>query len=866
MKATAPRLAVSPGFAPRPDDRITRLRRRYQTEVPRISIERARYYTESWRATEGQGIPLAVRVAMAMRHVFQKISIHIDPDDRIAGAWTETFMGLPIYIERGEYNRVFAAELRKSDIIAFRGRALFKGLSYVARKGALREFLRNQRIARADGTPPLNMSLKTMAEREINPFDIDPVDRQELLEDLLPFWQDKCLADRLETELAAAGLYSRDMHDFVTGLPGNTSRQVCWLSTCATLATIQGHVILDYRKVLKKGLARLLAEVRERQPIAADQAEKDFLQSLEIALEGIMIFARRLAGRLAEKLKAEVDPERRAILSRMHENCRQAPLQPARSFGEAVQALWTVKTAVELAHPVNLHCFGRLDQDLYPYYRRDRAAGRLEPEAARELLEELLLKIMSQNIRPESNILANFYHRFLGSAPVTLGGVTPRGRDAANELTSLFIQAARRSRAITNIAVRLHPRTPDEVWHEIASALHEGSSNLSLFNDLSVITAMRKRGFTPADARDYAIMGCVEATCPGKTAAMSAHALQLCRLLDITLRNGDSKIMAGTIRNDGPRTGDADLFQSFDELLEAFFQQARHAIGLIVEGSRLRDRLHAELLPTPCISAFIDGCLEQGRDATRGGGRYRLSGISMINSIANLTDSLLAIKKLVFEQRRCTIRELLAALDDNFVGHEDLAAAIESLPGKWGNADPETDALARRVMSELYQETYRHRSQPDGPYVVYLISMITHTVEGRLSPATPDGRRASRPYAASSNPYNVEQSGVTAALRSVAGLPNDEVMGAAVNVKFHPSAIGKSPAAREKWIALVRTYFRLGGQQLQPTVADAATLRAAQQHPEQYRDLIVKVGGYSTYFVDLGREIQEEVIARTEHH
>jgi len=862
MKAAAASLAA----APHPDDRITRIRRRYQTEVPRLSIERARYYTESWRATEDQGLPPAIRVAMGMRNVFQKMSIHVDPDDRIAGTWTETFMGLPIYIERGEYNRVFTAELRKADLIAFRGRTLVKGLAYMTRKGALREFLRNQRIARADGTPPLNMSLKTMVEREINPYDIDPADRQELLDDLLPYWEGKCLADRLETELAAAGLYSRDMHDFVTGLPGNTSRQVSWLSTCATLATIQGHVILDYRRVLKKGLVRMQAEVRARLDAADEQAEKDFYRSLDIALDGIIIFARRLTARLAEKLKAERDPERRAILSRMHDHCRRAPLESARSFGEAVQAIWTVKTAVELAHPVNLHCFGRLDQDLYPYYRRDREAGRLEPAAARELLEELLLKIMSQNIRPESNILANFYHRFLGSAPVTLGGVTPRGRDAANELTRLFIQAAQRSRAITNVAVRLHPGTPEEIWHEIAAALVEGSSNLSLFNDLSVIAAMRKRGFAPADARDYAIMGCVEATCPGKTAAMSAHALQLCRLLDITLRNGDSKIMAGTIRGDGPRTGAGDSFQSFDALLDAFFAQARHAIGLIVEGSRLRDRLHAELLPTPCISAFIDGCLEQGRDATQGGGRYRLSGISMINSIANLTDSLLAIKKLVFEQRRCTIRELLAALDDNFAGREDLAAAVENLPGKWGNADPETDALARRVMNELYRETYRHRSIPDGPYVVYLISMITHTVEGRLSPATPDGRRASRPYAASSNPYNVEKAGVTAALRSVAALPNDEVMGAAVNVKFHPSAIGRSRAAREKWIALVRTYFRLGGQQLQPTVADAALLRDAQRHPEHHRDLIVKVGGYSTYFVDLGREIQEEVIARTEHH
>ena len=237
----------------------------------------------------------------------------------------------------------------------------------------------------------------------------------------------------------------------------------------------------------------------------------------------------------------------------------------------------------------------------------------------------------------------------------------------------------------------------------------------------------------------------------------------------------------------------------------------------------------------------------------------------MINALANVIDSLLVLKRLVFEEKRFTFREFLAAMDNNFAERQDILHAVRQVKGKWGNGDPETDALARRIAGELFAETYKYRNYRGGPFVVYIISMITHTIDGRLSVASPDGRKAGMPYAASGNPYNVEQCGVTAAMRSVAALPFEDVMGCAVNMKFHPNAIGKNAASRAKWVALLRTYFQMGGPQLQPTVASAETLRAAQREPEQYRDLIIKVGGYSTYFVDLGKEIQEEIIARTEH-
>jgi len=799
-----------------------------------------------------------------MHNVYSKMIHHIDPDDRIAGTWTEFFQGMPIDIERGVFNDVLEGELSRRAMLGMRARNTARGLDYMLRSGSVREFVRNQRIVRSAGAPPVNLRMQTMPRREINPFEIERRDRRELLGELLPYWKGRSVVDRLERRLLESDLYSDGMYRFVTAMSGNTSRQVALLSTCASVATYQGHVVLDYERVLRLGLERMLEEVRQQRAVARD-ARREFLRALEISLHGVMVFARRLALRIERELDRTEDPTRRDELAGMLHNCRAVPRGPATSFEQAVQALWTVKTAVELALPVNLQCPGRLDQLLIRFYRSDLEQGRITREWARELMEELLLKNMTQNIRPESNFLGHFYHRYLGSSPITVGGLRPDGSDGTNELTYLIIEAAHRAKAVCNISVRIHPGSPDALLREVARYLHGGTSVFALCNDETNIEAMRRRGFAEEDARDYAIMGCVEATCPGKTGSMGANGLQLCRLLDIALRNGDSKVLAGTIRGEGPRSGAADSFDSFDAFLAALLEQGRYFLAKIVEGSNLRDRLYAELLPAPSISAFIDGCLENGKDVTEGGGRYDLSGISMICSVANLVDSLYVIKELVFERRWFTLGQLIEAMDADFVGHEEIYRQIRSLQGKWGNGDPEVDRLAHDVMKGLFDETYGLRSTKGGPFVVYVISMITHTVDGRLSVASPDGRRAATPYAASCNPYNVERAGATAVMRSVAALPHEDVMGCAVNVKFHPSAIGDTDELRDKWVSLVRTYFQLGGSQLQPTVVSGEVLRQAQARPEEYGDLIVKVGGYSTYFVDLGREIQDEVIARTEH-
>ncbi|MDP8225582.1 MAG: pyruvate formate lyase family protein [Candidatus Lernaella stagnicola] len=851
-----------------PSHRITRMRRRYQTEMPQICVQRAKYFTAKWRELETSDVPLPLRVALSMKHVFENMEHNLDPDDRLAGAWSKHFLGWPIDIERGLFNDVLATELRKSTLLKFQATSYLRFVVYLVKKLGLLGLYRTFKNSAALGPMPVKPSLKTMDERTINPFGIDPAARRELLDDLLPYWRGKAIADIVARELATSGLYHGELKQFVEGVPNTPSKQALVVSLGAAIATYQGHIVFDHEVVLRRGLLGIKEDVEAELAKVEDRQSDEgvFLQSVVVALEGFIVYAQRLADRIKQEEQRTTDPERRAQLAQLLAVCRKVPLHPAETFREAAQAIWAHRAALETAHPSNVHAYGRLDQILGPYYERDVAAGRITAAEACELMEELLLKVMAQNLRPESNFLGNFYLRYEGSTPITLGGLTPEGQDATNELTYLLLDAADRSKSVTSIVVRVHKNTPHQLYEHVADILYRGTSNLSMMNDEVFVPAMKRHGFTPADANNYAITGCTDLLAPGKTGGISFTGLLLGHILDITLHNGNATTMIGTLHDVGPKTGEVGEFTDFEQLFDAFVQHVEFQMTINAEASNLRDRLFAEHMPAPCLSAFIEGCVATRTDITRGGAVYNYAGINMINSLANVVDSLFVIKKLVFDEKKIGFAELMRAVDDNFVGHENVHRLVAEVPGKWGNADPESDALARRVSDALFASAARHRSfKGDGPFVGFMNSMTSHTIDGRLSPATPDGRLAATPYAASCNPYNVERCGVTGVLRSVAAVDFTHLLGCAVNIRQHPSGIGKTPAARNKWIALMQTYFQMGGAQIQPTVASAETLRAAQVDPEAHRDLIVKVGGYSTYFVDLGQEIQNEIIHRTEH-
>ncbi len=849
-------------------ERIKRIRKRLLDDTPIISIERAELYTEKWKETEDRGLSLGVRVALSMKHVLENMTIYIDPNDRIAGKWTENFIGIPIDIERGIWNNVFEVELDEKTMKKYMKKSNNNYLSYMINKigpDGVRELLEKTKKI---GAPITTLGTDTLDKRKINPYQIGEENKIILLEELIPYWKTKTLADMLEKEYANSTVYTGESYAFLSHLPLKTAQNDIVISPCAVIGTWQGHLVLDYVTILRKGFLNMLKEVQEEieknNDLTDDQ--KEFLRSVEITFEAVLIFSQRLADKVKKELYKTSNAERKKVLSEIYEACKTIPISPPTTLREAIQTFWIVKTVVDLAVPFNVHGPGRLDQIFYPFYRSDLKKGLITREEARELFEELVLNIMSHNIRPYSNAVSDFSQRFEGSEPVTLGGLTEEGEDATNDLTYIILEAADRSKASLNFAVRYHDRTPEDLYLKVAEIQYNGYSSISILNDNVCIEALKKRGIKEKDANAYSITGCVDMCSPGKTGGISFSALLLCRTLDMTLRNGNCMTIGGLVNDVGLKTGNPNKFATFEEFLDAYYQQVDFVIQKIVEATNIRDRLFAEYFPAPFISAFMGGCIKRKKDVTHGGAFYDAEGILIMNSIANTVDSLYVIKKLIFEEGKFNFKELIAAIDENYTDkYHTIHQMILDLDGKWGNGNPECDELAREVTTHIFEETYKYKTYKGGVYAPFIISMTSHTYDGRIGIATPDGRLAGKPFAASCNPYNVEKNGPTGVIRSVAALDFQHVCGCAVNIRMHPSGIGKTQETRNKWISLIKTYFSLGGQQLQPTVVSTEVLKAAQQNPEPYRNIVVKVGGYSAYFTDLGKEIQDEIISRTEH-
>ncbi len=849
-------------------ERIKRIRTRLLDDTPLISIERAQLYTEKWKETQDLDLSLGVRVALSMKNVLEKMTIYLDPDDRIAGKWTENFIGIPVDIERGLWNKVFEIELDAKTMKQYIKESNKNYMSYMINKigpdGLLELLEKTKKI----DAPVTTLGDDTLDKRKINPYQIREEDKIVLIEQLIPYWRNKTLADLLEKEYANSDVYTGEAYEFLSHLPLKTAQNDIVISPCAVIGTWQGHLVLDYETVLKKGFFTIHKEIKDEIEENKDLTEeqKDFLRSIELTLEAVMIYSRRLANHIKRELSNINDVDRKKILLEMYETCNRISTSPPTSFKEAVQTFWILKTTVDLAIPFNVHGPGRLDQLFYPFYDSDIKNGLITREDARELLEELVLNIMSHNIRPYSNAVGDFSQRFEGSEPVTVGGLNEEGVDVTNDLSYLILEAADRSKASLNFAVRFHDSSPEELYMKVSEIQANGYSSISLLNDNVCIEALKNRGFTEKDANAYSITGCVDLCSPGKTGGIGFSALLMCRTLDMTLRNGNSLTIGGLVNDVGLKTGNPDTFETFEEFLKAFYQQIDFVINKIVEATLIRDKLFADSLPAPFISAFMRGCFKRKKDVTQGGAFYDAEGILIMNSVANVVDSMYVIKKLIFEQKKFSFKDLIQAVDYNFTDkYQKIHKSILDLDGKWGNGNPECDELAREITTHIFEETYKYKTYKGGVYAPFIISMTSHTYDGRIGIATPDGRLAGKPFAASCNPYNVEKNGPTGVIRSVAALDFQHVCGCAVNIRMHPSGIGKTDETRKKWISLLKTYFNLGGQQLQPTVVSTEVLKAAQQNPEPYRNIVVKVGGYSAYFTDLGKEIQDEVISRTEH-
>lgn len=691
--------------------------------------------------------------------------------------------------------------------------------------------------------------LDTMASRNEAPFHVSEETKRKLQDEVLEYWRGKQVYDRLMEALPPETLQALDegllFHYYLN-------------------RTI-GHITVDYERVLKKGFLGLKAEVeKQRDNIDYETAgclEKlHVLDAMTMCCDAAIRFAERYAeeaGRLADE---ERDPARRDELKQIAQVCRRIPAHPARTFREAIQSFWFTHLMLNLETNSYAIGPGRFDQYLFPYYQTDIETGRLSKQEAWELLACLWIKFNELTVVKEGGTAkaSTTYNDFQN---LNLAGQTADGRDASNELSYLCLDVTGQLELPQpQVSVLISEKTPDQLILESSEVIRKGFGMPAVYNDDEKVQALLHKGKSLRDARLGGINGCVELVVPGKDYMASSGYLSIPKCLELALNDGVNPLTGSRL---GPSTGDPLDFASFGELMEAFRQQLAHAIKVKTTYDGIAREAYARFCPVPFTSLLISDCIEEGRDYHNGGAHYNLPMICGVGT-GTMADSLAAIKKLIYDEQDVPMEGLITALKVNFEGNERLRQRLLNCVPKWGNGDDYVDSLAHDVVEMFCDELAKHHNSQGVPYAANMIPTTTHIWFGSLTGATPDGRLSETPLSEGISPVQgMDQNGPTAVVRSMARLDHARCCGTLLNMKFHPSAL-KGEVGLNKFACLVRTYFKLGGHHMQFNVVSADTLRAAQDDPEAYRSLIVRVAGYSDYFIRLSRDLQDEIIARTE--
>jgi len=635
---------------------------------------------------------------------------------------------------------------------------------------------------------------------------------------------------------------------------------------------VQGHLCLGVNQVVENGLDALCGRIRQRSERLAREAPDDaegavFLRSCLISLEAVMAWAERFAELARAMARDARDPEERARLEMIAGHCTHVPRFRARTFHEAVQALWFAQSAGEIQYGSHeVFAPGRCDQFLYPFLRADLDAGRITRATAVALLQELNLKLTA-NVEPIPE-LGSETNGTLGNSQhcITIGGLTPDGSDAVNELSYLMLDAYEGMGGCLNqLSVRVAPGTGRAFVRRAAAALRK-TSGLAFYGDQAVTGALISDGMEPAHARDYCIVGCIETSgqadthgCPG------GHELTLPAVLMLTLTNGRVPAPAPGQRP-GIRSYGTHPPDSWDGFVHAFRKQLSYHIRTLMRAISAKDNAYMEFLPAPYVSALMQGCIDKARDITHGGARYDFTSLDL-RGLATAADSLLAVKKAVYETGWVSLVELTRACLDDFRGREALRLRLRNSIPKYGGDDYEATAMALDLIRWVAHEADACVNARGGRYRLCFYSYGNHVIDGLFLPATPDGRAAGAPVSNGVSPSNAADArhGPLPALRAAAAIPPHLASsGVSLNLRFHPSTLA-SENGLDAFTDMLRAYFKIGGMHVQPNVVSTQTLRLAQQNPDAYRDLVVKVSGYSAYFTDLGQSIQNDIIARTEH-
>jgi len=781
------------------NERVRKLRDISLASRPEISAERALLLTAFYREEEGRHSVPMMR-ALAFRHLCAHKTIHIGEGELIVGERGPRPLAVPTFPELTCHS--------EEDLAILDGRA------------------------------------KTS-------YAVDPEVVAAYRETVIPYWNGRSIRDRVFPTLPpewhdayAAGVFTEFMEQRA---PGHTAAD--------------GKLYRKGLRDLQADIDAALAGIREDDP-AAD-ARREQLRAMRTAAEAGILFARRHADLARAMAAAEPDPVRRAELETVAGVCDRVPAHPPRTFHEALQAYWFHHLGV-ITELNGWDAFnpGHLDRHLWPFYEREVAAGTLDRERARELLQCFWVKFNDHPAPPKVGVTAQESGTYTDFANINLGGLTRDGEDAVNDLSYLLLEVIDELHVLQpSNNVQISRRTPDAFLKAAARVIRRGYGFPSVFNADGVVKQLLRQGKSLEDAREGGCSGCVETGAFGKEAYVLTGYFNLAKMLELALNRGFDPRTGKQI---GPRTSDPATFASVDDVLAAWEAQLGHFVKIKLAGNDVLERAYAEHAPAPYLSLLIDDCIAKGKDYNAGGARYNTSYVQGVGT-GTLVDGLAALDHLVFRTGEVAMADLLAALAEDFAGREPLRQVLVNRVPKYGNDDDRADRFVPRVFEAFFRAVDGRPNGRGGTVHVNMLPTTCHVYFGSVIGATPDGRRAGRPLSEGISPVQgADRRGPTAVMNSAARLDHLRTGGTLLNLKFTPRIL-EGDRGLDLMAGLVRGYFAQDAHHVQFNVVTADTLRRAQAEPEAHRHLIVRVAGYSDYFCDLSRELQDEIIARTEH-
>jgi len=781
--------------------RIQKLREKSINTNPSISAERAKLLTDFYQSDAAKGVSNPVKRALAFKYILENKFICFNEGELIVGERGPSPKATPTYPE------ITVHSLK---------------------------------------------DLNILDSRDKTSYSVDNKTRDIYQQEIIPFWKDRSIREKLFREVSdewkdafEAGVFTEFMEQ-----------------------RAPGHTVLG-GKIYRKGFLAFKEEIKKsienldflNDPEAYQKREE--LKAMDIAADALIIYAKRHLKKAKELARKETVAERKKELEKIAKVCSRVPAHAPQDFWEALQYYWFVHVGV-ITELNGWDSFnpGRLDQHLYPFYKKGLENGSLNLEKAKELLQAFWIKFNNQPAPPKVGVTAEESSTYTDFALINSGGVKPDGSDGVNDLSYIILDVIEEMRILQpSSMVQISKKGPDRFLKRALKIIKTGFGQPSIFNTDVIVQELVRQGKSIEDARCGGASGCVETGAFGKESYTLSGYFNLVKILEITLHNG---MDPRTGKNIGIETGNPADFNSFDELFQAFSRQVNHFINIKIRGNNIIERLYAEYIPAPFLSLLIDDCILKGKDYHNGGARYNTTYIQGVGT-GTITDTLASIKHNVFDKKLITMEELLETLSQNFKGKENLRQRFLNKTPKYGNDNDYADDIMRAVFEVYYQAVNGRPNTKGGTYRINLLPTTVHIYFGRVTGATADGRKASQPLSEGISPVQgADRNGPTAVIKSASKMDHVRTGGTLLNQKFTPSLLEDEDGI-DKVASLVRAYFSLDGHHIQMNVVTAETLLAAQKEPEKYRDLIVRVAGYSDYFCDLNEDLQNEIIKRTEH-